>query len=45
MRGVGWLLAEGGIPRRMRAAYLTDEQVRELAVTAAGRRAPAQETA
>jgi DNA segregation ATPase FtsK/SpoIIIE, S-DNA-T family len=38
-RGVGWLLAEGGIPRRMRAAYLDDDQVRELAARAAGLRA------
>jgi S-DNA-T family DNA segregation ATPase FtsK/SpoIIIE len=37
-RGVGWLLAEGGIPRRVRAAYLTDAQVRELATLAAERR-------
>lgn len=42
-RGMGWLLAEGGIPRRMRAAYLDDDQVRELAVTAARRRAAAEE--
>jgi S-DNA-T family DNA segregation ATPase FtsK/SpoIIIE len=42
-RGVGWLIAEGGIPRGMRAAFLTDEQVRRLAVIAAGRRA-ARET-
>jgi S-DNA-T family DNA segregation ATPase FtsK/SpoIIIE len=42
-RGVGWLLAEGGIPRRMRAAYLTDEQVRELAAAAEQRRATARE--
>jgi S-DNA-T family DNA segregation ATPase FtsK/SpoIIIE len=42
-RGVGWLLAEGGIPRRMRAAYLGDEQVRELAAVAARRRATARE--
>jgi S-DNA-T family DNA segregation ATPase FtsK/SpoIIIE len=25
--GVGWLLAEGGIPRRFKAAYLTDAQI------------------
>ena len=25
--GVGWLLAEGGIPRRFKAAYLTDDQI------------------
>jgi DNA segregation ATPase FtsK/SpoIIIE, S-DNA-T family len=38
-RGVGWLIAEGGTPRRMRAAFLTDDQVRELAAVAACRRA------
>lgn len=38
-RGVSWLLAEGGIPRRMRAAYLDDDQVRELAARAARLRA------
>lgn len=26
-RGVGWLLAEGGIPRRLRTAYLTDDDI------------------
>lgn len=25
--GVGWILAEGGIPRRFKAAYLTDAQI------------------
>ncbi len=29
-RGVAWLLAEGGIPRRMRCAYLTDAHIRTL---------------
>lgn len=29
-RGVGWLLAEGGIPRRFKGAYLTDADIREL---------------
>jgi S-DNA-T family DNA segregation ATPase FtsK/SpoIIIE len=38
-RGVGWLIAEGGIPRRMKAAYLSDDQVAELAEQAAGLRA------
>ena len=42
-RGVGWLIAEGGIPRRMRAAFLTDDQVRELATVAARRQAAARE--
>jgi S-DNA-T family DNA segregation ATPase FtsK/SpoIIIE len=26
-RGIGWLLAEGAIPVKMRAAYLTDDQI------------------
>jgi S-DNA-T family DNA segregation ATPase FtsK/SpoIIIE len=30
-RGVGWLIAEGGTPRRMKAAYLSDAQVTDLA--------------
>jgi S-DNA-T family DNA segregation ATPase FtsK/SpoIIIE len=34
-RGVGWLIAEGGIPRRMKAAYLSDEQAARLAEHAA----------
>ena len=34
-RGVGWLIAEGGTPRRMKAAYLSDEQAARLAKHAA----------
>jgi S-DNA-T family DNA segregation ATPase FtsK/SpoIIIE len=34
-RGVGWLIAEGGTPRRMKAAYLTDEQAAGIAEHAA----------
>jgi S-DNA-T family DNA segregation ATPase FtsK/SpoIIIE len=34
-RGVGWLLAEGGIPQRVKAAYLDDDQIRYLAGVAA----------
>ena len=34
-RGVGWLIADGGQPRRMKAAYLTDHQVAALAADAA----------
>ena len=34
-RGVGWLIAEGGTPRRMKAAYLTDEQATTIAGHAA----------
>jgi len=29
--GVAWLLAEGGIPRRIKAAYLTDHQISQVA--------------
>ncbi|GAA1181011.1 FtsK/SpoIIIE domain-containing protein [Pseudonocardia alaniniphila] len=32
--GVGWLLAEGGIPRRFKAAYLNDAQVRAIIAAA-----------
>jgi DNA segregation ATPase FtsK/SpoIIIE, S-DNA-T family len=28
--GQAWLLAEGGVPRRMRCAYLTDAHIRAL---------------
>jgi FtsK/SpoIIIE family len=38
-RGVGWLLAEGALPRRLRTYYLTDAQLAELAATAATLRA------
>src|SRR5947208_7642527 len=34
-RGVGWLRAEDGIPRRVKAAYLTDQQILDLAARAA----------
>lgn len=34
-RGVGWLIAEGGTPRRMKAAFLSDDEVRVLAKLAA----------
>jgi S-DNA-T family DNA segregation ATPase FtsK/SpoIIIE len=34
-RGVGWLLSETGIPRRIKSAYLTDADVAELAAYAA----------
>lgn len=37
-RGVGWLIAEGGIPRRMKAAYLCDEQAARIAEHATGLR-------
>ena len=38
-RGVGWLIAEGGVPRRIRTAYLTDDEVAGLAERAAKLRA------
>ena len=33
--GVGWLRAEGGIPRRMKSAYLSDAQIYDLVDVAA----------
>jgi S-DNA-T family DNA segregation ATPase FtsK/SpoIIIE len=30
-RGVGWLIAEGSTPRRMKAAYLSDDQAARIA--------------
>lgn len=46
-RGVGWLRAEDGIPRRVKAAYLTDQEIIDLAGWAAQARAihPAAGTA
>ena len=38
-RGVGWLRAEDGIPRRVKAAYLTDAEIIHLAAWAAQARA------
>ena len=34
-RGVGWLLAETGVPRRIKTAYLTDADIADLAAYAA----------
>ena len=34
-RGVGWLLSETGMPRRIKAAYLTDDDIQYLAAYAA----------
>jgi S-DNA-T family DNA segregation ATPase FtsK/SpoIIIE len=34
-RGVSWLLAEDGTPQRIKAAYLTDREIAELAAYAA----------
>jgi S-DNA-T family DNA segregation ATPase FtsK/SpoIIIE len=39
-RGAAWLLADGGIPRRIKAAYLTDEQIYAIADYAAWLRRP-----
>jgi hypothetical protein len=36
---VSWLRAEDGIPRRVKAAYLTDQQIIDLAAWAAQARA------
>ena len=41
-RGVSWLRAEDGIPRRVKAAYLTDDHIIALAEHAAAMRAAAQ---
>ena len=38
-RGVGWLLSETGIPRRIKAAYLDDDTIKYLAAYAARLRA------
>ncbi len=40
-RGVGWLLSETGIPRRIKAAYLDDDTIKYLAAYAARLRAGA----
>ena len=40
-RGVGYLLAEGDRPARVKGFYLDDDQVRAIAERAAGRRADA----
>ena len=34
-RGVSWLLSETGVPRRVKAAYLSDAQIADLAGLAA----------
>jgi S-DNA-T family DNA segregation ATPase FtsK/SpoIIIE len=39
-RGAAWLLAEGGIPRRIKAAYLSDEDIYNIADYAAWMRRP-----
>jgi S-DNA-T family DNA segregation ATPase FtsK/SpoIIIE len=38
-RGVGWLLAEGGMPRRVKSAFLSDQETKDLAAHAATMRA------
>jgi S-DNA-T family DNA segregation ATPase FtsK/SpoIIIE len=42
-RGVSWLRAEDGIPRRVKAAYLTDEEIITLAAHAASTRTRARQ--
>jgi DNA segregation ATPase FtsK/SpoIIIE, S-DNA-T family len=37
-RGVGWLLSESGTPRRVKAAYLSDDDIKYLAAYAASLR-------
>jgi S-DNA-T family DNA segregation ATPase FtsK/SpoIIIE len=39
-QGVGWLIAEGGIPRLIKSAYLTDRQITQLAAYARWIRRP-----
>lgn len=34
-RGVGWLIAEGGVPRRVKSAFLSDSDAADLAAYAA----------
>jgi S-DNA-T family DNA segregation ATPase FtsK/SpoIIIE len=34
-RGVGWLLSESGTPKRIKTAYLSDGDIRDLAARAA----------
>jgi DNA segregation ATPase FtsK/SpoIIIE, S-DNA-T family len=41
-RGVSWLRAEDGIPRRIKAAYLSDDEIIRLAAQAAALRATHQ---
>jgi S-DNA-T family DNA segregation ATPase FtsK/SpoIIIE len=41
-RGVSWLRAEDGVPRRVKAAYLSDEEIIHLAARAAALRAAQQ---
>jgi DNA segregation ATPase FtsK/SpoIIIE, S-DNA-T family len=44
-RGVGWLLAEGGTPKRIKAARLSDGEIKALAAHAAHLRAEARRRA
>jgi hypothetical protein len=37
-RGVGWLLSETGVPRRIKTAFLTDADIADLAAYAASLR-------
>jgi S-DNA-T family DNA segregation ATPase FtsK/SpoIIIE len=44
-RGVSWLLAEAGVPRRVKTAYLTDLEIHQVAAYAASlrRKAPSDD--
>ena len=44
-RGVGWLIAEGGIPRRVKSAFLSDLDAADLAAYAAKLRGKTQDGA
>lgn len=44
-RGVGWLLAEGSMPKRIKAAHLSDGEIKALAAHAAHLRAEARRRA
>lgn len=37
-RGVSWLLSETGVPRRVKAAYMSDDEAKDLAAFAVGLR-------
>src|SRR5690242_12727487 len=44
-RGVGWLIAEGGVPRRVKSAFLSDLDAADLAAYAARLRGKTQDGA
>jgi hypothetical protein len=41
-RGVAWLLSETGVPRRIKTAFLTDTDIKDLAAYAASLRGTEQ---